>query len=178
MIMTGILGLAAALAGWQLKLESSRAFGGWWGGVSIVGLSAAYLLVRRQALKAAEPFWSPPTRRVTQALLPPLFAGWITVVVLVLPRWQDPLQSWWLLPIWLLLYGCAIHAAGFFMPRGMKLFGWMFVVAGCGIFLVLSSLGGVPPLRYGHVIMGGFFGALHVAYGLYLYLTEKGKQAV
>ena len=29
----------------------------------------------------------------------------------------------------------------------------------------------------GNWLMGFFFGALHLAYGAYLYLTEKGKNA-
>ncbi len=40
----------------------------------------------------------------------------------------------WLPLIWVVLYGCAFHAAGFFMPRGMRLFGWAFVIGGCGLF--------------------------------------------
>jgi len=32
------------------------------------------------------------------------------------------------------LYGCALHAAGFFMPRGMKVFGWALVL-GSSAFL-------------------------------------------
>ena len=40
-------------------------------------LAGSLVLVRRQALKESEPFWSPPTRRVTQAMLPPLVAGTI-----------------------------------------------------------------------------------------------------
>ena len=175
MLLIGILGSVAGVVGWSWPLESSRAFALYWGGISLAGLSAAYLLVRRQALKDAEPFWSPPTRRVTQALLPALFAGWICVVLMLFPRWQDPLLSWYLPPIWMILYGCSLHAAGFFMPRGMKLFGWMFIVIGCGILLVLSMLGGVPSMRYAHGLMAAGFGGLHLAYGIYLYLTEQGK---
>ena len=78
----------------------------------------------------------------------------------------------WLPAIWIILYGCAIHAAGFFMPRGMKIFGWAFVVGGCVLFAL-----GVPacarPLEYAHGIMGCFFGGLHLAYGVYLYFTER-----
>ena len=37
----------------------------------------------------------------------------------------------WLPLSWVVLYGCAFHAAGFFMPRGMKIFGWAFIVGGC-----------------------------------------------
>jgi hypothetical protein len=28
-----------------------------------------------------------------------------------------------------------------------------------------------------HLLMGFFFGVLHLAYGAYLYLTERGKNA-
>ena len=58
------------------------------------------------------------------------------------------------------------------MPRGMKIFGWAFVVGGCGLFAA-----GLPswalPLDYAHGIMGLFFGGLHLAYGVYLYFTER-----
>jgi hypothetical protein len=174
-LTTGVIGLLAAGIGWWLGLDSTRAFGLYWGVVSLVTLATAFVLMRRQALRDGEAFWSLPTRRVSQALIPSLFAGWVTLVALFLPRWQDTLQAWWLPPLWMILYGCAIHAAGFFMPRGMKLFGWMFIVAGSGLFLALSIPGGVPALRWCHVLMGATFGGLHVAYGAYLYLTEKGK---
>jgi len=55
-----------------LKIEAARAFCAWWLATAVVAVVAALLLSRRQALKDREPFWSPPTRRVTQALLPPL----------------------------------------------------------------------------------------------------------
>jgi hypothetical protein len=91
-----------------------------------------------------------------------------------LPFWDHSRQAWWLPPVWMVFYGCALHAAGFFMPRGMKLFGWLFIVAGCALAVILSSLDAVPPLRLAHWAMGGLFGGMHLAYGIYLYLTEKG----
>ena len=74
---------------------------------------------------------------------------------------------------WIVFYGCAVHAAGFFMPRGIRLFGWMFIVGGCGLFAL-----GIPDLPrplYAHGVMGLFFGGLHLAYGIYLFCTEKRK---
>lgn len=177
MLAIGCLGLVASVVGWFSPWQSSMSFGTYWCAISFVGLVAAYLLVRRQALQAAEPFWSPPTRRVTQAILPPFFAGCITVIALFLPQWRQPQQAWWLPPLWMILYGCAMNAAGFFMPRGMKLFGWLFILAGGSLFLGLSLPENAPPLRYGHAVMGTAFGGLHLAYGLYLYLTEKENNA-
>jgi len=28
-------------------------------------------------------------------------------------------------PAWAMAYGCAVHAAGFFTARGVRLFGWL-----------------------------------------------------
>ena len=49
--------------------------------VAVIALAGSFWLVRRQALKDAELFWSPPTRRIMQALLPPLVAGSILSAV-------------------------------------------------------------------------------------------------
>src|SRR5437588_4347597 len=75
MIFVGLLGVAGGTAGWALGIRSKPGFIGYWSGVGLLALVGSFLLVRRQALKEAEPFWSPPTRRIAQALLPPLFTG-------------------------------------------------------------------------------------------------------
>lgn len=173
MLTSGLLGIAGGILGCFLHFDTPGTFALFWSAICIVGIAAAFLLVRRQALRAAEAFWSPPTRRVTQAVLPPFFAGLLTVVALFLPRWSDPLQAWWLPPLWMIFYGCALHAAGFFMPRGIKLFAWVFILAGGALFLVFSGLSNVPPLHYAHGVMGVTFGGLHLAYGLYLYATGE-----
>jgi len=79
----------------------------------------------------------------------------------------------WLPLCWVILYGCSIHAAGFFMPRGMKLFGWIFIVGGCARFAF--GLPAEPPSLLAHGIMGVFFGVLHLGYGIYLFFTEKNR---
>lgn len=177
-LCVGGIGVVASVAAWLAKIESHRAFGLYWVAVCLIALAGAFLLVRRQALKDTEAFWSPPTRRVAQALLPPFFIGLVTCAIMILPEWREPLQVWWLPAIWMVLYGCAIHAAGFFMPRGMKLFGWGFVLAGCAVMALLnqrSYASGMPPLVNAHLLMGATFGGFHLACGGYLYFTEKRK---
>jgi hypothetical protein len=182
MIYNGAVGTAAALLGLKFNISSPRAFILYWACVAALAMAGSFLLVRRQALKDAEPFWSPPTRRITQAMLPALLAGAITAGVAFLWVGTAPenlgnvLGMLWLPLGWVVLYGCAFHAAGFFMPRGMRLFGWAFVVGGCGLFAL-----GIPDWAqrevYAHGIMGLFFGVLHLAYGVYLYFTEKRENA-
>ena len=182
MVLTGVIGILAALAGWLAQIKSPEAFAIYWLAVSLVAVLCALLLVRRQAFKEGEPFWSPPTRRVTQALLPPLAGGFILSVIFLFqpasnsPHFEQATELAGLPAVWVILYGCGLHAAGFFMPRGVKLFGWVFVLCGCGLLTL-----GVPswprPLDYAEGVMGLFFGALHLGYGTYLYFTEQGKNA-
>jgi hypothetical protein len=174
-LFLGLLGVLAAAVGWLLALEEPRSFIGYWSGVGLTGLCAAYLLARQQALKAGEAFWSAPTRRVTQALLPPLFVGFVSSTLTAFLPPQDFWPAWWIIPVWMVLYGCALHAAGFFMPRGMKLFGWGFILGGCAVAVRLALGGTVNPFRAAHLVMGSSFGGLHLAYGVYLYFTEKRK---
>ena len=88
-----------------------------------------------------------------------------------------PIDLGFLVPVlWLIFYGCALHAAGFFMPRGMRLFGWIFIAAGCVLLACVSFRHSDFGINR-HWLMGFFFGFLHLAYGVYLYLTEKNNSA-
>jgi hypothetical protein len=182
MSFNGGLGLAAAALGWGLGIGSPRGFIAFWAAVAALALAGSFLLVRRQALKDAEPFWSPPTRRVTQAMVPALAAGFIISLVALLnlpsaPPELAPALGLFFLPLsWVVLYGCAFHAAGFFMPRGMRLFGWAFILGGCGL-MALGLPDWAERRAYAHGVMGCFFGLLHLAYGIYLYFTEQRKTA-
>ncbi len=173
MLYVGTLGVGAALGGMILKIEVLRLFCGWWLATALVAVAGAFFIARRQALKDSEPFWSPPTRRVTQALAPALAAGLLFSVVLMLfnpghLRWAFIFPN-------ATLYGCAVHAAGFFMPRGMKVFGWAIILL-VGLTLpVVLMFESDPNPRLDHALMGFFFGVLHLAYGLYLYFTEQRK---
>jgi len=172
----GVLGVVAAAFGWFAGLDSARSFAALWLAVAVATLAVGLVIMRRQALQAGEAFWSPPARRVAQAMLPALLAGLLAGVIVLLSSGQEPLQAWWLPGIWMVLYGCATHAAGFFLHRGIKLFGAVFLLLGAlGLLYVNARLGagGLPALRFAHVVMGAAFGGLHLAYGLYLAATER-----
>jgi hypothetical protein len=175
MLVSGFVGLAGAGAAYFLPTATSRSFTLHWMVVGLVTLTAASLLVRRQALKDSDPFWSLPTQRVAAGL----FSGFFTGLVVGLAALTQPAlwPTWLLAALWALCYGGALRAAGFFMERGIKLFGSIFLAAGA---LILLSGGYCPwltrPLA-GHVLMGATFGFLHLAYGVYLYFTERKPAA-
>jgi hypothetical protein len=177
MILCGVLGMAGGIAGWLLQINADRPFVLFWSGVALLSLVGSFLLARRQALKDSEPFWSPPTRRVAQALLAPLVVGCVLNGITAYVGGGSGLLPL-LVAVWACLYGCALHSAGFFMVRGIKLFGWVFVVCGCGLLLGVPGRQLQPtPDLWAHLLMGGIFGGLHLAYGIYLYFTEPRKNA-
>ena len=174
MLFAGLLGMTAAATGLLLHLDSTRAFGILWLNTAIVTIIGVFLIARRQAVKDKENFWSPPTRRVAQALLPPLTAGMCVSVVgvYIVGDYAGGGFNLLLTLVWLMFYGCALHAAGFFMPRGMKWFGWIYIGFSSAI-LCFSAAGKTDVTFNAHWVMGFFFGVLHLAYGAYLYVTER-----
>ena len=179
MILAGTLGVVTTAIGLIFRLDTTRAFGLLWFAAAVIVIAGAFIIARRQALKDKEIFWSAPTRRVAQALLPPLIAGMCVGLVMVLSvsGARSGINSILVL-LWLFFYGCALHSAGFFMPRGMRLFGWIYIVlaCGCSFFMMTDSQIATQIFYYSdhaHWLMGFFFGVLHLAYGAYLYLTEK-----
>ena len=175
MLYAGTLGVITAGTGIFFRLDAMRAFCALWLGAAALAIGGAYLIARRQAIQDKEPFWSPPTRRVSQAMAPALAAGAV-VSVLFIVGVNDESFTEWLAFFWILFYGCALHSAGFFMPRGIKLFAWVIIAGITGFFGVLV-LSHTSVIVNAHWLMGFIFGVLHLAYGVYLYLTEKGKPA-
>jgi hypothetical protein len=174
MIFVGTVGIGGGLTGWLCQIQSNRGFVWLWLSAAVLSLAGALFLVRRQALKDSEPFWSPPTRRIGQALLPAFFIGSITAAIVIVfgAGSQSSALQLLLVIFWSWFYGCAAHAAGFFMLRSVRWLGWIFIVAGSSLLTGLSlgehRFASVPP----HLLMGGIFGGLHLVYGIVLHFTE------
>ena len=178
MLFAGSVGLLAGIVALLLHVENIRVFGTLWLGVAAITVAGAFLLARRQSLKDREPFWSLPTRRVAQALMPPLTVG-LVVSVLVIAAASSRSKADVALPIlWMLCYGCALHAAGFFVPRGFRLLGWFFILCACGVFCTLFLPAPQRNAAAANIVMGVFFGLVHLVYGTCLYFTEKQKDVV
>jgi len=176
-LFTGGVGVLAGIVAFFLHVETLRAFGTFWLGVAVVAVAGAFLLARRQSLKDREPFWSPPTRRVAQALLAPLTVGLLVSAISIAGASSQDKADVAMPVVWMLCYGCALHAAGFFAPRGVRLLGWFFILCACGVFCTLFF---PEPLRNSaaaNIVMGIFFGVVHLVYGTYLHFTEKQKDA-
>ena len=94
-------------------------------------------------------------------------------VIIFEGRSVDIIQQYLVIMLWTWIYGCAAHAAGFFLPRGVRWLGWIFVLVGSVLPLVFSWSENHEKVVSSHLLMGGIFGGLHLTYGIYLYFTEK-----
>jgi len=170
-ITVGLLGLAAAGLAVAMGWTGEGRFAGYWLAVAVVALLAVLFLVRRQAIRDKEEIMPPTMRRVVRALAPMLLAGLgLGVLEILAKEHRDSIR---LIALWMVLYGGALHAAGFFMQRGLRWLGSIFMFCGA-LCLCLHELGYVPALKENaHWLMGWAFGANHLAYGLYLKLTAK-----
>jgi hypothetical protein len=189
MIWAGGVGIGAAAMGCFLKIESGANFIGYWMAVAILAIVGAFVLVRRQAIRSSEPFWSPPTRQVAQAVSAPLAIGF-AIGVIVFVAWlqdsraepptgmkDDAGEIFWLPAVWALFYGCALHAAGFFAAGSLRRFAWVLIACSLAVFVwvVFSDHQDSPMASWqaSHWLMGILFGGLQLIYGIYLFVTEK-----
>lgn len=174
MFLVGAIGSIFGIAAIVANIDSPLKFVLWWFGAGILAIAGTLLLVRKQALKDAEPFWSAPTKRVVYSLCPSLLVGILCGISAIFSKSEYSLPLSILPPLWIAFYGIALNSAGFFMQRGMKFFGLLFSIFG-GALLVFLPLffGKQTDFKLLNLIMGTFFGAVHLAYGVYLYFTEK-----
>ena len=175
-IIIGIFGLIAAGLAEVFGWVGPDYFAVYWIVIANFSESAALLLIRIQALKSNEAFWSPPTRRVVNAMIPLLLAG-LGLGILEMINKPNVRTSVILAAHWMILYGGALHAAGFFMQRGIKLLGWIYIILG-SFLLIFNELNVMPYLKEdnAHWLMAFAFGIINLVYGFYLKLTEESSE--
>ncbi|NBR85175.1 MAG: hypothetical protein EB141_12130 [Verrucomicrobia bacterium] len=179
MLALGVLGVIGWEVGKWFRMESFESFTTLWFTIAAFAIAIALLIIRRQALNSVEPFWTGPTKRVAFAMLPPLTAGLMLVLVQFAAR-SSTGSSGGLEIGWPLLYGCALHSAGQFISRGVRLLGWGFISASVALAYIqmhiasgLDEKGKLPIWVQPNAMMGMTFGGLHLVAAAYLYFTEK-----
>lgn len=176
MLFVGTLGIAAAVLGIVMHIERVGVFATFWLGIAGTAVSGAFLIARLQAMRDKEEFWSAPTRRVSRALLLPLVCG-AFFSLLILFRGAEHMRWLFVYPN-IFFYGCAMHAAGFFMPPVTRKLAWTFCLLGAVTLVVLPMISTELDSRVDHAVMGFFFGLLHLCYGVYLTWTNQQPKAV
>lgn len=173
MMATGLIATAGAVVGLAARIENLHAFVQLWMATGMAGIVATLLVARRQSLQERDPFFSPPARRVIAALIPALLVGGsLGAGFLQLPN--GAARGYLMVPVlWIALYGCALHAAGWFTTRGLRWFGLVNLLPACLALPFVMRPPGECPWQTPHLVMGAWLGILHLAFGSWLYCTEK-----
>lgn len=173
-LVAGSIGVLSGALAWRFRIEEPRSFILWWIGTGVLGAGIGFFQIRSQALRDQEAIFSPPTRRVVQAMSPTFISGVIISLVFLALDLSHNVGVAILPIIWMLFFGSALHSAGFFMQRGIRLLGWIFIASAIVDLVLLVNL---EDLRHStkasHFIMATVFGGYNLAYCLYLYVTEK-----
>jgi hypothetical protein len=173
LIYVGCVGIVGGITGILLQVVHHKIFILYWLAVGVVSIIGAIFVARCQAYRDGELFWTPPTRRIVQAMIPSLLVGLVCSTGDVDATMTDLDFS---IITWVFFYGLATHSAGFFLPREMRKFGWFFVII--GLTMMLLARLAIRVDVNANILMGTLFGVSHLAYGLYLHFTEKRKNEV
>jgi hypothetical protein len=189
MLLSGSLGVAAAAlgcfgagsAGPLSELGSPKGYFILWSGVACTAAVCALAIMRTQAWRAGELFWTPPAVRVAKAAAPPWIAA-VGLLVAIGLSLQQTIEGGFRLvaasaPLWAVGHGLALHAAGFHTLRGVRLMGLAFVASGLAAALVASGKSGPETVFWSHMLMGVFFGIGHLGAGLFLRWDESRSVA-
>lgn len=186
-LVGGLLSIAAAVfLMWydrqHQSLNLARAFGVVWTGVFLSTAAVSLFLLRRDAVKRGEPFFSIGARSALSAMLPGMgFAGLYTLTSMARGSVQ------YMVPWWISLYGLALLAMNHFAPRSIAVLGWAFLVAGA------ISVGGMLDIAIGSqphfggelphfvdgpcILMAATFGCFHLIYGVCTWPRRQSSPA-
>ncbi len=173
-------GMALVLAGIGLlpffrqnSLISDRSFLADW--LSLLAAVAVFnmIMLRQEAKRRGQPFVSAGMRTALRALLPPLLAGGVIGIGLVIHLQSHVLAAL----IWMVCYGLALLATAEFSPISLVRLGWAFLIAGLALFSGWAAMDDIrslpddlPLASFG---MGLTFGLFHVIYGFAVWIGKK-----
>lgn len=172
-LVVGVIGIATGLVGFFMNWATPLRFGLLWFLVSVFCAVIALLMMRREYRKQHESFLTPPARRIIRTCLPIILLAMMFYTVLLLPQLQIPERIWWVIAFLTAIYGCILNAAGFFLSRGIRFLGYIYLFAGIILWGILCMNFSLPPPVYTHLLMGVIFGLGHFVYGIYLFVTRK-----
>lgn len=166
---TAISGWATVVIGFSAigaaALAASRPTAAQWMGVwfaeAVLALILSGWAMWRKGRRAGIPLLSGPGRKFVLSFCPPILAGAVITLMLYRADFLAPLPG-----VWLLLYGCAVVAAGSFSVRIVPVMGLIFMVLGAAALLLRPE--------WGDWLMAAGFGAAHIGVGILIARRHGG----
>ena len=132
-----------------------------WIAEAVLALVISGWAMWRKGRAAAVPLLSGPGRKFVLSFCPPILAGALITLVL----YQADLVA--AVPgVWMLLYGCAVVAAGSFSVRIVPAMGL--------VFMLLGAIALVARPGWGDWLMAAGFGAAHIGFGIFIARRHGG----
>jgi len=175
-LLTGILGTSAGIGGYFLGWNSPGKIAGLWIAVVLFSVGILFYFMRKECSKRNEPFFTIPAKRIVKSTTAISCTMLIVGSTLFLKQGQTPYLSWILLAFLVALYGCLLNCAGFFLERGIRWLGEIYVGEGMLLFLALNLLPTTPDYIYANLVLGTLLGVENLIYGCYLKITVKNNQ--
>ncbi len=126
-----------------------------WIAAAVVAFAVSLGATMRKASRSETPFLSGATRRLALAFAPAMFVATVLSGALVRAGLEGLLA-----PVWLLLYGAAVTAAGMFSVRVIPVMGVCFVLLGTAAL--------IAPPSFETWFMAAGFGGLHALFGVFI----------
>ena len=161
-LLGGAIAIVVAVVAWFLAAKPVLPFVGTWLSVLILISAANLWLLRQDAIRRGELFFSAGMRLALRSMMPALLAGGLCLFLDV--DGGAPV----LVALWVLLYGVSLLAAAHFAPRSIQLLGRVFFCSGALLLaagaLVFDQWRGANQQLIAHLLMGATFGLFHLIY--------------
>lgn len=132
-----------------------------WGCELPLALLIGGVAMKRKAMAAQLKLLSPPARRFTLSLVPPLIAGALLSIALA------RVEAFSVLPgMWLLLYGTGVVTGGAFSVKVVPVMGLCFMATGVVALFA--------PLEWSNFILACGFGGIHIFFGIIIARRHGG----
>jgi len=156
------MGLTAMAAAWLAARQATPlSWAAVWLAEAFVAVAIAAPAAATKARRANSSLFSGPGRKFVLSFAPPIVVGGLLTLVLM------QLGIFAALPgVWLLLYGTAIVTGGAFSVRAVPIMGVCLMALGAGSLFA--------PAAWGNYFMVAGFGAVQIAFGLWIALRYGG----
>lgn len=158
-VTMGLTALGAALL--AARETSPRAWIAIWLAEAFVAVAIAAPAAATKARRANSSLFSGPGRKFVLSFAPPIVVGGLLTLALFQLGAVSALPG-----VWLLLYGTAIVTGGAFSVRAVPIMGLCLMALGTGALFA--------PATWGNLFMAAGFGAVQIAFGLWIALRYGG----
>jgi len=148
-----------------MSLDAQVAFCSMWFGIGAIGVIVEVALTVHAARKQGISPTIRSARVATFSMTPSLVVAMVLTIRFLIPAAPRAEEVQYIVPIWMMLYGTGVYAAGLFSIRPPRILGLTFL--GMGVIALLFFPG------YGVVSAALSFGLLHIVFGIYILCKQR-----